>query len=490
MRQDGIWKCPTVKYRPLTGTATVGRIGEFNVQTARSNTCGPAKPGVYLILASRVHRALPIYYGWVVVGAAGTAVFARMAPNITTLTVFIYPLSQEFGWSRTLISGAVSAGALSALVLSPAIGWAIDRFGVRPVLTISMVVLGISLTSLAWATVPVAFYLAYATARVVFHVPAPIGSTTVAARWFINARGRAIGIIFLCGALGGLVFTMQSALVIDHFGIRMAWISLGIVVLVVAVAPQVFLIVERPEVMSLNPDNQLMRNTSEYGPPFSNRRLPSHSLNEAWQLSDALKTRSFWMLLLMGSAMFCVNTGISTHVGAYYRDQGLTLTVAASAISFGWLIAAVGSVAWGWVLDRLPARMVYSLVFIFLGTMSVYILSVDTPEEAFVEAFFIGIVSSGSNLAISVIYADYFGETSLGKIRSIGETGVLIGQSAGPFIAGLIFDTSGSYTSAFILFAGVGFLCSMLVLIAAPPVREKLCGQLDYGRGTLANREK
>ena len=137
-----------------------------------------------------------------VVGASGTAVFARMAPNITTLTVFIYPLSQELGWSRTVISGAVSAGALIALVLSPAIGWAIDRFGVRPILTLSMVILGVAMISLAWATVPIAFYLAYAIARVVFHVPAPIGSTTVAARWFIDRRGKAIGIIFLCGALG------------------------------------------------------------------------------------------------------------------------------------------------------------------------------------------------------------------------------------------------------------------------------------------------
>ena len=90
--------------------------------------------GFALLLAARLQRILPFYYGWVVVGASGTAVFARMAPAITTLTVFIYPMSQELGWSRTLIAGAVSAGALSSMALSPAIGWAIDRFGARPVL--------------------------------------------------------------------------------------------------------------------------------------------------------------------------------------------------------------------------------------------------------------------------------------------------------------------------------------------------------------------
>ena len=102
-----------------------------------------------MFLASRLQRILPFYYGWVVVGASGTAVFARMAPAITTLTVFIYPMSQELGWSRTLIAGAVSAGALSSIVLSPAIGWAIDRFGSRPVLVAGVLTVGASMTSLA-----------------------------------------------------------------------------------------------------------------------------------------------------------------------------------------------------------------------------------------------------------------------------------------------------------------------------------------------------
>ena len=238
-----------------------------------------------LSLASRLKNILPFYYGWVVVGASGTAVFARMAPNITTLTIFIFPLSQQFGWSRTLISGSVSAGALAALVLSPAIGWAIDRYGVRPVLVVSMVVLGLAMTSLAWATVPVTFYLAFAAARVVFHTPAPIGASTVASRWFIKQRGRAIGVIFLCGAVGGLVFTILTAQMIEHFGIKAAWLSLGIAVLVVAVAPSLFLVVERPEDVGLLPDNdQDLQPVSEG---------ITDSSTDSWTLAETLRTRSF-----------------------------------------------------------------------------------------------------------------------------------------------------------------------------------------------------
>ena len=67
-----------------------------------------------------------------------------VAPAITTLTVFIYPMSQELGWSRTLIAGAVSTGALSSIALSPAIGWAIDRYGSRPVLVAGVLTVGAS----------------------------------------------------------------------------------------------------------------------------------------------------------------------------------------------------------------------------------------------------------------------------------------------------------------------------------------------------------
>ena len=122
-----------------------------------------------MLLAPRLRDKFPFYYGWIVVAASSTVVFARMAPNITTLSVLIFPMSEQFGWSRTLISGSVSSGAIASLVFSPVVGWSIDRFGARPVLVISVLCLGLAMISLAWATLPITFYLAYSVGRVVFH---------------------------------------------------------------------------------------------------------------------------------------------------------------------------------------------------------------------------------------------------------------------------------------------------------------------------------
>ena len=419
--------------------------------------------------ASKLNEVLPFFYGWVVVAASGTAVFARMAPNITTLTIFIIPLSEEFGWSRTLISGSVSAGALAALALSPAVGWCIDRFGARPVLVISVLILGMAMTSMAWATVPLTFYIAFASARVVFHTSAPIGASTVSARWFITKRGRAIGVIFFWGAIGGLVFTMLSAQMIDHFGMKAAWITIGLVVFGVSLAPCLFLVVERPEDMGLLPDNAHTPRGEES--PKQAKVMTVSSDEESWSLAEAMKTKAFWILFFMGMAMFCVNTGTNVHIGAYYRDQGLTLAFAAVAISFSWLVAAFGSVVWGWVLEKMQARRAYSVIFVILGVSTLYLLTVDSAAKALVAAGLIGAVSSGSNVIISILYADYYGRNSLGRIRGVSETGVLLGQAVGPLLAGILFDSRGTYSFVFILFGGLALACSLLVLTAKPPVR-------------------
>ena len=424
-----------------------------------------------LSLAHKLQRVLPFYYGWVVVGAAGTAVFARMAPNITTLTIFILPLSAEFGWSRTLISGSVSVGALAALVLSPAVGWCIDRFGARPVLVVSVLVLGLAMTSMAWATVPLTFYIAFASARVVFHTSAPIGASTVSARWFIKKRGRAIGIVFLCGAIGGLVFTMLSAQMIEHFSMKTAWIVIGLVVFGVSVAPSLLLVIERPEDMGLLPDNEKPSAAVEEIDLLSPVE-DSHE-NDWWTFPEAAKTKAFWMLFFAGMAMFCVNTGTNVHIGAYYLDQGLTLTVAAVAISIGWIVSACGSVVWGWVLEKIEARRAYSVVFMILCVSTVYLLTVDSTAGALIAAILIGSVSSGSNVIIAIMYANYFGRNSLGRIRGVSETGVLLGQATGPLLAGILFDSRGSYSLVFLLFGGIALAGSLIVLQARPPVRAR-----------------
>ena len=437
-------------------------------------------------LAARLQRILPFYYGWVVVGASGTAIFARMAPSITTLTVFIYPMSQELGWSRTLIAGSVSAGAIASMVLSPAIGWAIDRLGARLVLAGGVLVVGVAMISLAWATLPATFYLAYAAARVVFHTAAPLGAGAIAARWFIRMRGRAVGITFFCGAVGGVVFTMLAALAIGSWGVAAAWIAIGAVCLAVALLPNLLLLSERPEDLGLRPDGDPPRrpppesraSVPPSGNPAASLPTPANPAaedreraNDSWTVPETLRTASFWILALMGLATFFVQSGVNVHIAAYLRDQGLSLTNAAAVVTAGWVVSAAGSVGWGWLMERLPARWLYSAMLALLSGSVLLLLLVGGIGGALASAGLIGLVAAGGNITPAVVYADYYGRASLGRIRGLAEIGVLVGQSTGPLLAGVAYDLSGSYTLIFLIFAAIAAAGSLLVLYARRPAR-------------------
>ena len=437
-----------------------------------------------MLLAPRLRDTFPFYYGWIVVGASSTVVFARMAPAITTLTVLIFPISHQLGWSRTLIAGSVSAGALASLVLSPVVGWAIDRFGARPVLVVSVLVLGVAMISLAWATVPLTFYLAFAAGRIVFHTSAPIGASTVAARWFIRKRGRAIGMIFLFGAIGGVVFTMVASLVVESHGLKATWIAMGLVVLVFSVAPSLLLVAERPEDIGLLPDGEPPDSTdAEKGagaivpvgvPDSPATVLPRAHMTadtDSWTLGEAVRTKTFWLLVFMGFASFFVHTSIGVHMGAYFRDVGLGATSAALAVSLSWSVSAVGSLIWGWVTDRIDVRYAYSGMFLFQAGSTLYLIFVGGTLGVFLASGLFGIVSAGTNVVPSVIYANYFGRSSLGRIRGLGEVGVLLGQATGPVIAGILFDLRGGYSTIFTAFVVLALVCSLLVLKARAPVK-------------------
>ncbi len=436
-----------------------------------------------MLLASRLRDTFPFYYGWIVVGASSTVVFARMAPAITTLTVLIFPMSQQLGWSRTLIAGSVSAGAIASLVLSPVVGWAIDRYGARPVLVVSVAGLGLAMVSLAWATVPFTFYLAFAAGRVVFHTSAPIGASTVAARWFIRKRGRAIGIIFLFGAIGGIVFTMVASLVVESHGLKATWIAIGLVVLVFSVAPSLLLVAERPEDIGLLPDgvepDLAMPSTEDQRavrPGFSGEQAAvitqvRRDDDDSWTLREAVGTRTFWVLVSMGFTSFFVHTSIGVHMGAYFRDIGLGAISAALAVSLSWTVSAVFSVTWGWVTDRIEVRYAYSGMFLVQAGSTLYLILASGTLGVFLAAGFFGIVSAGFNVVPSVMYANYFGRSSLGRIRGLGEAGVLLGQGTGPVIVGILFEIQGSYSMIFWVFVALSLTCSLVVLKAKAPVK-------------------
>jgi sugar phosphate permease len=408
---------------------------------------------------------LPFFYGWNILFAAGSSMVVRNAAASLTLAVFIFPMSEDLGWSRTLIAGAASVGGLAATVASPVVGWALDRYGARVILTGSVLVMGLSTVSLAWATVPIAFYLAYGTGRVIFSSPMNIGSSVVVSRWFVRRRGRATGILFLSHSLGMITFPLIAGLVIKYRGWEDAWIVLGVLVWVLALGPVSMLVRQSPESVGLLPDGDLPTEQDDGTPAES----PAEEQN--WTLKEAMRTPTLWLLALATGFLYLLQSGTNIHQGAYFLDQGLGVGVSAATLSMNAVFTGVGSLFWGWLVDKAPVRYTYAGVALMMAVALVLFPIADTIAEALTVAAIFGMAVGGILVVPVVAYANYFGRQSLSAIRGVTEPLVSLGQAIGAVFSGIVYDVTGSYNDAFLILGILGFATIGMLLATSAPKR-------------------
>ena len=422
----------------------------------------------------RLAHRLPFFYGWIVLASASSTQVVRNASASLTLAVFIYPLAAdpELGWSRTLIAGAASVGGLAASVLSPLVGWLVDRYGARLVLASSVFIMGLATISLAWATIPIFFYIFYGISRVIFASPIPIGASVVVSRWFIRMRGRTNGILFASHSIGLVAFPLVASAVIAGYSWREAWVVLGALVWIIALIPVTFFIVQQPEDLGLRPDGDPEEDPGHYASDDAATEEAAPAVEEpAWTRREAMKTPALWILAVGVGTLFLVQAGINTHLAALLRDEGLSVFLSGVGLSLSAAFMGAGSLAWGWIAERFPVRYVLAAVAATVALPSLLFLTADTTLEGLAYSALLGFGVGGILSVPPIAYADYYGRRSLGAIRGVTEPFTSLGQAISTVAAGLVFDLTGSYDIALTAFASLGGLTAVALLFARPPVR-------------------
>ena len=412
----------------------------------------------------QIVRGTPFFYGWVIVGVAGTTTFFRNAAATLTIAVFVFPMSEDLGWSRTTIVGAASAAGIAAMFVSPVAGWVQQRYGPRVLLTGSMFFLGGSIMLLRWADGIVLFYLLFGIGRVIFNAPVQIGSATVVAQWFAAKRGRATSMLGVMHSFGMGFFPLFAQLIIsaNDGEWRMAWFWIGASVWMIALPLTFLFVIRSPEDVGLLPDN------GEKPKPRGDGAV-DRSDGAEWSLHAAMRTPAMWMLALAGGLAFFIHTGVNIHQAAFLRDQGISANVAAIALTVIAAGTALGSIMWGWLLDRVPVRTVYAFAAGWLGVVALLFLLVESAWMAFVVAAVFGVGLGGLLVVPPVVMADYFGRKSLGAIRGVTEPFVSGGQAIGGIAAGLIFDLTDSYSGTFPMFTVAALIGAVLIVLSRRP---------------------
>jgi sugar phosphate permease len=425
-------------------------------------------------LPLRLSACLPFHYGWVVLGCLCCAGFARQGAGVATLSVFVEPLTREFGWSRAGLSGAVSLGGVLAALVSPVIGPMLDRRGAR--LTLSLAVLGTGVATLLLSLTQslLVFYLLFCFARMNWAGPFELGIYSALNNWFVVRRPLANSIATIAQMAGLVTLPFLAQLAMRGHGWRGGWVAIGVTVLAVGLALSWLLLVRRPEDLGLVPDHATAatRGTSSANPPPEPR----------FSRRQAVRMPAFWLLLLYTVLVYPVQAGVSLHQAANLVERGVTPTLAAAIISLFSLMSAGGSALCGLMPRAFPIRYALALSggFLFLGSAAMIGIA-SAPEGAIAAALF-GLGLGGMLTLLPIAWADYFGRANYGAIRGLALSAQVLAQAAGPLLSGALRDATGSYVRPLECFAALSLLSILAALAARRP---RVPQQVSSAEGTI-----
>jgi MFS family permease len=409
---------------------------------------------------------LPFYYGWVILGVSSLAAFVSGPGQTFTFSIFVEPLRGDLGWSQAMVTGLYTAGSLTAGLAMVPIGRMLDRYGSRVLLTITGLLFGLATLLMSWVSHPAHLYFGYAAMRALANGTIPLIASTLVATWFVRLRGRAmivtrLGEVGAAAALPPLVYWL-----ITSYGWRNAWIVLafGIWILIV---PAGFLLARRsPESVGLLPDGDAVITDGEK----VDGTLEADPETQ-WTLSEALRTRTLWLLLLSQLSAPLIMTGLTFNHVSIMETKGISAATAAIVLSIQAPVGLGGVFLAGYLSDRFDNRYLLIAAQAGLALAMVWTFVISGPWQAYIYGAILGLSGSISMIANAVIWPNYFGRRYIGSIRGVSMTAMVAFAALGPWPFGLIFTLTGSYDLVMTLFLALPCACAVSAFLARRPVK-------------------
>jgi MFS family permease len=389
------------------------------------------------------------FYGYVIVAAAFLILMTALMPQ-STYGVFFEPLLREFGWSRTVISGASAlkdiAFGSSCIVTAKLC----ERFNPRVIVSIWGVLMGLSyfLMSQINSVWQLYFYFGILTA---FSMSVFIALLSIVARWFVKRRGLMTGVVFSGFGLASVIGPPVTNWLIVTYDWRQSFLILGIASLVIMVLAAQFLKRDPQQVGQL---------------PYGASSMEQHA-SDVWgmSLSAALHTRQLWLLCGMYFAFCFCFLAVMVHIVIHGIGLGLTPANAANILAIYGIVGIASVNLMGISGDRFGNRRTLASCFILMLISFFWLLVAREAWQLYLFAVIFGLAWGGMQVLFSPLVAEIFGLKSHGVILGVTSFGGAIGAAAGPLLAGYIFDKAGSYSMAFIICIAVAVIAVVFTLL-------------------------
>ena len=407
----------------------------------------------------------PIFFGWYIVATCFFIAFLTVGVR-NAFGIFVIPMSEEFGWTRTTISLAAASGFLINGITQPFLGHLFDSIGGRRVIVVGLVLIGI-FTLLLSLTFHIIFMLVVFSFLLSTALSGPSLTNTMAliSKWFKRRRATAISINTVGTSIGGLILVPFAMYFLQATGWRMTWLILGLLILLLAVPLALLFIRENPEALGLLPDgDKEYQEQAEY--EKTEDRLGEFEVDH-WIKSF----RSAPMWQLSAAYVVCgVTTGIiSTHFVPFAIERGISPGKAALIFGLMMGLNSLGGIGAGVLSDKFGRKNVLAAVYLLRGIG--YVMLVCIPSSLGMWAFAIaaGFSWVASVPLTSALTADVYGLRVLATISGVTFLCHQVGSFIMVLLAGVLFDLTGSYTLPFAIAGSLLFPAAL----AAYTIKEK-----------------
>ena len=411
-----------------------------------------------------------IFYGWWIVLAAFLALTFTSMTGGYGFSLFYKRLIDHFGWTRTGLAGAISLSRLEAGVLGGIEGFLVDRYGPTRIILLGIILSSIGMIWLSVIDSLLEFYLVFILLVTVGRsLSAMVAIDTTVANWFIRRRGTAFGILRTAVAVGAAGVIVVSWF-INEFGWRSAFVATGIGILLIGI-PTAFVMKPRPELYGLLPDGdspvKTVDPTTHATSDIENQPYPNNDIGMT--VTEALYSRAVWALSI-GFAIRLMVTGAATlHAIPLVEDLGYSGATAAGVLGSMGMVSIVGRLGGGFMNDAFGTKPV-AVASVCLLAVSCLILAY--AQNLWQVMLFVAIYAPSygcSAATMPAIKGDYFGRKSFGSILGLSGMVQMGGSMLGPIFAAYIFDTSGSYSIAFLTFAGLLIISAAMFMSLKKP---------------------
>ena len=369
--------------------------------------------------------------------------------------VFNVALLDTFGWSRGATAGIFSIVLTVDAMLSPLVGYLLDRYGSKKISIAGCLALVLGLFLSSQVSTLWQLYISFGVILAVgFTFTGMVPHVFLISEWFSSHRASAIGFVYAGTGLGIMLLAPLSEWLISSYGWARAFETYAAIV-VIGLLPVVWLFYDH----------------GPHGEHLRHRPEKKTSQNQ-WTARLALRSLQFWLLFVARIAAASGTTVIVTHQVAHVVDVGFSKLLSASIFGLAGVTSSFGRVIFGFIADRLSKEAAYTLniVMTVVGVGALMVLS--DPSQAwllYIYVIFFGIGFGSRAVIFSALTADIFSGKGFGSILGYSTVAVGVGGALGSWLGGAFYDWTGSYLVSFALSTAVLSISDVCIWLAAVP---------------------